>query len=88
MGLGGANRPKNVARARKLDPKDEEVAAMERPKGVSAASGFRRYRGSCGGHYYQGAPFGAPSPLIVEGREPKAQLARRRENEAAWLFEI
>src|SRR5712671_3304203 len=38
--------------------------------------------------YYQGASFGAPSPLIVEGRELKAQLARRRGNAAAWLFEI
>jgi len=34
------------------------------------------------------APFGAPSPLIVEGRKLKAQLARRRENEKPWLFEM
>jgi uncharacterized protein YcbX len=46
---------------------------MERPKGAFC--------------YYQGALFGAPSPLKVEGRELKAQLARRRENENAWLFE-
>jgi hypothetical protein len=38
--------------------------------------------------YYQGASFGAPSPLKVEGRKLKAQLARRRENEKSWLFEI
>jgi len=37
---------------------------------------------------YQGAPFGVPPPLIFEGRKLSAQLARRRENEAAWLFEI
>src|SRR5438128_2536680 len=29
--------------------------------------------------YYHGASFGAPSPLKAEGRELKAQLARRRE---------
>ena len=53
----------------------------------SAASGFLR-RGSCCGNCYQGAPFGAPSPLKVEGRKLKAQLARRRGNENSWLFEI
>jgi hypothetical protein len=37
---------------RKLGPKDEEVAAMERPKGAFC--------------YYQGASFGAPSPLKGE----------------------
>jgi hypothetical protein len=47
---------------------------MERPKGAFC--------------YYQGASFGAPSPLKVAGRELKAQLARRREDEAVWLFEI
>src|SRR5882757_9756339 len=47
--------------------------AMERPKGAF--------------FYYQGASFGAPSPLKVEGRSTKAQLARRRENASAWLFE-
>ena len=36
---------------------------------------------------YQGAPFGVPSPL-KEGRKLKVQLARRREDESAWLFEI
>jgi hypothetical protein len=46
---------------------------MERPKGAFC--------------YYQGASFGAPSPLKVEGRKLKSQLARRRENEGAWLFE-
>ncbi len=53
----------------------------------SAASGFLS-RGSCCGNCYQGAPFGAPSPLIFEGRKLKAQLARRREDAGAWLFEI
>jgi hypothetical protein len=47
---------------------------MERPKGAF--------------YYYQGASFGAPSPLKAEGRELKAQLARRRGNASAWLFEI
>jgi hypothetical protein len=47
---------------------------MERPKGAFI--------------YYQGASFGAPSPLKVEGRELKPQLARRRGNENPWLFEI
>jgi hypothetical protein len=59
---------------RKLGPKDEEVTAMERPKGAFV--------------YYHGASFGAPSPLKVEGRELTDQLARRREDEGAWLFEI
>jgi hypothetical protein len=47
---------------------------MERPKGAFC--------------YNQGASFGAPSPLIFEGRELTDQLARRRENVSAWLFEI
>src|SRR3954468_19092107 len=51
----------------------------------SAASVFLR-RETCCGNCYQGAPFGAPSPLKVEGRELKAQLARRRGNVSAWLF--
>jgi hypothetical protein len=59
--------------ARKSGPKDEEVAAMERPKGAFV--------------YYQGALFGAPSPL-KRGDKLKAQLARRRGNEKSWLFEI
>jgi hypothetical protein len=37
--------------------------------------------------YYQGASFGAPSPL-KRGDQLKAHLARRRENEKPWLFEI
>jgi hypothetical protein len=45
---------------------------MERPKGAF--------------FYYQGASFGAPSPL-KRGDQLKAQLARRREDEKAWLFE-
>jgi hypothetical protein len=36
---------------------------------------------------YQDAPFGAPSPLNVEGRELKAQLARRRGNAKPWLLD-
>src|SRR5882757_11557037 len=59
---------------RKHGPRDEEVAAAERPKGAFV--------------YYQGASFGAPSPLKVEGRKLEAQLARRRGNASAWLFEI
>jgi hypothetical protein len=46
---------------------------MERPKGAFC--------------YYQGASFGAPSPL-KRGDQLKAQLARRREDEKPWLFEI
>jgi hypothetical protein len=42
---GGVTRldgePQACARARKLDPKDEEIAATERPKSVSVASGLR-----------------------------------------------
>ena len=34
------------------------------------------------------APFGAPLPLILRGGKLKAHLARRRENEDAWLFEM
>jgi hypothetical protein len=56
-----------------VGPEVEEVAAAERPKGAFC--------------YYQGASFGAPSPLI-EGRELKAQLAPRREDDGVWLFEI
>jgi hypothetical protein len=37
---------------------------------------------------YQGAYVGAPSPLIFGEKKLKAKLARWRENEAAWLFEI
>jgi hypothetical protein len=36
---------------------------------------------------YQGASFGAPSPL-KRGRSPKSPTARRRENKKPWLFEI
>jgi hypothetical protein len=35
------------------------------------------------------APIGAPSPLMgSRGEKLKAQLAPRRENEEAWLFEM
>src|SRR6266446_2599486 len=47
----------------------------------SAASVFLR-RETCCGHCYQGAPFGAPSPLKVEGRKlksPTRAAARERE---------
>jgi hypothetical protein len=54
----------------------------------SAASGFRQSGNHAAVTVTKGAPFGAPSPLNVEGRELKAQLARRRGNERAWLFEI
>ena len=56
-------------------------------KGVAVAAISRR-SGKQAAAVTQGAPFGAPSPLIFEGRELKAQLARRREDESAWLFEI
>src|SRR3954468_22507181 len=49
------------ARARKSGPRDEEVAAMERPKGAFC--------------YYQGASFGAPSPL-KKGRSTKSLNSR------------
>ncbi|HXO67475.1 MAG TPA: hypothetical protein VN838_00810, partial [Bradyrhizobium sp.] len=58
---------------RKLGPRDEEIAAMERPKGAFVTTKARR--------------FGAPSPL-KRGDQLKAHLARRREDESAWLFEI
>ena len=38
--------------------------------------------------HYQGAPFGAPRPSSFEGREPKHQLAQRRENNLSWLFDM
>jgi hypothetical protein len=72
---------------RKHGPKDEEIAADGASEGVPqplvlGVIGIMRR------HCYQGAPFGAPSPLKVEGRKLKAQLARRRGNASAWLFEI
>jgi hypothetical protein len=46
---------------------------MERPKGAFV--------------YYQGASFGAPSPL-KRGDQLKAQLAWQRGNAKSWLFEM
>jgi hypothetical protein len=59
--------------ARKSGPKDEEVAAAERPKGAFVTTKARR------------SALRLPSK---RGDKLKAQLARRREDEAAWLFEI
>ena len=56
-------------------------------KGVAVCLCFSAIREISRGRY-QGAPFGVPSPLNVEGRELKVQLARRRENVKPWLFEI
>jgi hypothetical protein len=58
---------------RKLGPKVEEVAATERPKGAFLLP-RRVFRRSV-------------SPQKGE-KKLKAQLARRRENEDAWMFEI
>src|ERR1700730_13066274 len=58
---------------RKLGPKDEEVAATERPKGAFVTTKARR------------SALRLPSK---RGDQLKAQLARRREDENAWLFEI
>jgi hypothetical protein len=55
-------------------------------RGVAVCLCFSAIRETSRGRY-QGAPFGVPSPLNVEGRKLKAQLARRRGNESAWLFE-
>ena len=58
--------------ARKSGPKVEEVAAMERPKGAFC--------------YYQGASFGAPSPL-KKGRSTKSptRAAARERRRVAVL---
>jgi hypothetical protein len=57
---------------RKNGPRVEEVAAMERPKGAFVTTKARR------------SALHLPSK---RGDQLKAQLARRRENENAWLFE-
>ena len=54
-------------------PRDEEVAAMERPKGAFVTTKAR---------------FSALHLPSKGGDQLKAQLARRREDEDAWLFEI
>jgi hypothetical protein len=57
---------------RKLGPKDEEVAAMERPKGAFVTTKARR----------------SALHLPSKGEKKlKAQLARRREDAKPWLFE-
>src|SRR3954447_900486 len=56
-------------------------------RGVAVCLYFPAIRETSRGRY-QVAPFGASSPLIVEGRELTDQLARRRGNEKPWLFEI
>src|ERR1700733_6763541 len=66
-------------------PRDEEVAATERRKAFRSRC-FPK-AGNMLRCCYQGASFDAPSPLIFEGRELKAQLARRRGDAEAWLFE-
>jgi hypothetical protein len=58
--------------ARKSGPKDEEIAAMERPKGAVVTTKARR------------SALHLPSK---RGDQLKAQLARRREDAGAWLFE-
>jgi hypothetical protein len=57
----------------KRGPKDEEVAAMERPKGAFVTTKARR------------SALHLPSK---RGDQLKTQLARRRGNASAWLFEI
>jgi hypothetical protein len=58
---------------RKNGPRDEEIAAMERPKGAFVTTKARL------------SALHLPSK---RGDQLKAQLARRRENASAWLFEI
>jgi hypothetical protein len=64
-----------------------EIAAMERPKGVSAASDFRRFRGSCGGTKTKARLSALRLPSKSRGEKLTAHLARRRGNASAWLFE-
>jgi hypothetical protein len=59
---------------RKLGPKDEEVAATERPKGAFVTTKARRSA--------------LRLPSMSRGEKLKIQLARRRGNASAWLFEI
>jgi hypothetical protein len=58
---------------RKNGPRDEEVAATERPKGAFFTTKARL------------SALRLPSK---RGDQRKAHLARRRENAGAWLFEI
>ena len=74
----GGRKPAWMAACSRLRPEERAQGRRSRCDGASE----RRF---C---YYQGASFGAPSPLKVEGRELKVQLARRREDASAWLFEI
>ena len=64
--------PQAGACAGSVGPRVEEVAATERPKGAFVTTKARR------------SALHLPSK---KGRSTKAQLARRREDESAWLFE-
>src|SRR3954464_11845121 len=78
----------SVARAgaRKSGPRDEEVAAGGAPGGVAVCLCFPAIREIRRG-VLQCAFRRSASPHL-EGRKLKAQLAWRRENAGAWLFEI
>jgi hypothetical protein len=67
---------------------DGELARARARKNRSQGRRSRRDGASEGrSFYYQGASFGAPSPL-KRGDQLKLNLARRRENAKPWLFEI
>jgi hypothetical protein len=87
-----AGRGQAAARNRREPSTPEERTEVLRrcggtSKGVAVCLCFSAIREISRGRY-QGAPFGVPSPLNVEGRKLKAQLARRRGNAGVWLFEI
>jgi hypothetical protein len=76
---------KASAGSRKHGPKDEEVAATERRKALPCASVFRR-----SGKQAAAVTKVRLSALRLPSRRGdklKAQLARRRGNASAWLFE-
>ena len=72
---------------RKHGPGDEEVAAGGAPGGVAVCLCFPPLREIRRG-VLQCAFRRSASPHFSRGGKLKAHLARRRENEDAWLFEI
>ena len=61
----------NLCPARKHGPRSLKIAADGAPEGVSAAA-VRLRMANTSRHNYQGAPLGAPSPLIREREETKS----------------
>src|SRR3954452_900202 len=66
-------------------PGTKKSPQVERRTGVAVCLCSRRFGDTP--RLVTNAPFGAPLPL-TRGRQNKAHLARRRENEDAWLFEM